>query len=138
VNLEKLDLSYNNFTGSLEFTKNMSKLEELDISETNLTTGLEYLSLSLEEISCDGKIREELNLYNNNLSLRREINLELIKKTGKESVVLNCYEGIKPEKITTTPRFLQKELTKNITPQGNYNLNLNYSDFLLRDSRPFS
>jgi hypothetical protein len=140
VNLNKLNLSYNNFTGSLEFTKNMSKLDWLNIYKTNLTTGLEYLPLSLKNVECgrnSSVVGEELVLHGHSLLLWQEVHLELMKKVGKEPVILN-YEGVVPEKVTTIPKFLKRELEKNITLAENYNPQLNYSDFLLRDSRPFT
>lgn len=49
INLEKLDLSSNHFTGSLELLKNLSKLKELDIGNTDINHGLEYLPWSIGE-----------------------------------------------------------------------------------------
>ncbi|CAG8533585.1 5416_t:CDS:10 [Ambispora gerdemannii] len=100
VNLEELDLGNNEFTGSLEFTKNMDKLEKLSIYGTNLTT---------------------------------VTHPELMKKAGKEPIVLSYDGEIKLEKVTTAPEFLQEELEKELIFFENYHPPLNYSDFLLRD-----
>jgi hypothetical protein len=45
TNLRELDLSTNQFSGSLEPLKNLTKLKELSIAKTNLDSGLEYLPL---------------------------------------------------------------------------------------------
>ncbi|MCE8163458.1 MAG: HET domain-containing protein [Candidatus Moeniiplasma glomeromycotorum] len=137
VNLKKLKLGQNDFMGSLEFTKNMSNLDDLDVFLTNFTTGLEYLPLSLKHFRCGGKkIEKELDLYGNNLSLWRAIHPELMKKAGKEPVIID-YTVVEPQKLIVIPKSLQEEINKNITLSETYNTRPNYFGFLLRDGRPF-
>jgi Leucine-rich repeat (LRR) protein len=52
VSLEALNISNNNFYGSLELLKNLINLKELYIYNTNINNGLEYLSDSLEIFKC--------------------------------------------------------------------------------------
>ncbi|CAI2167044.1 15863_t:CDS:10 [Funneliformis geosporum] len=100
--LTKLDLNYNySLSTSLSPLQSCPQLETLNIKGTNLTPNFQYLPLSLEEIKCDGKIQEELNLN-----------------------------------ITTTPKYLTEKLSQETTPKDNYQLS-NYSQFSLRDVRPF-
>jgi Leucine-rich repeat (LRR) protein len=46
---------YNQFTGSLEPLKNLTKLEYLDIRNTDLDHGLEYLPGSVKNFCCSAK-----------------------------------------------------------------------------------
>src|SRR3954468_18091823 len=114
----------------------MIRLEMLFISETDLT-GLEYLPLGLKDIFCDGKIKEELKLCSNNLSLWQEAHQKLMKKAGQEPIILD-YTGVEPQRVTAVPNFLQEELDEEVIISENYNPELNYSSFLLRDSRSFA
>jgi hypothetical protein len=59
VHLEILKLGSNNFHGSLEPLKNMSKLKRLSISNTDINSGLEFLLESIEEFSCSTGKRSE-------------------------------------------------------------------------------
>jgi Leucine-rich repeat (LRR) protein len=59
VNLEVLNISDNNFRGSLEPLKNLTKLRELYIFNTNISSGLEYLPDSLEVFKCYDVSREK-------------------------------------------------------------------------------
>jgi len=136
VSLKELNLTRNNFVGSLKFVENMNKLEELTISETNLTADLEYLPLSLKEIARNGNIGTKLKFYNYDLALWKQFHSDLMQQSHQEPVTLD-YAGVEPEKVTTGPEFLQEELNREITLSENYNSTLNYSDFLFRDGRPF-
>jgi len=79
VNLKNLNIIQNNFIGSLEFVKDMNNLEHLDISDGNnyaddnnkikFINGLEYLPRKLKTILCNGKIKEDIKSYDNNLFL---------------------------------------------------------------------
>src|SRR5581483_7631641 len=68
TNLQKLILSNNPLSGSLEFLKNSIRLSELDISNTDIDDGLEFLPENLKKITCkddnhkkkDWKILEQL------------------------------------------------------------------------------
>ena len=63
----------------------------LNIEKTNLTLDLQYLPLSLSEIKCNGKIiKDELNLYGNNLRVWQANHPELMEEqAGKELVIDN-------------------------------------------------
>ncbi|MCE8163170.1 MAG: hypothetical protein I3273_02970 [Candidatus Moeniiplasma glomeromycotorum] len=72
--LEKLYLTENSFSGSLEPLKNLTKLKVINISLTNIDSGLEHLPNSVETIYCRsshyekkgyacGKIEAELQDY---------------------------------------------------------------------------
>jgi hypothetical protein len=129
VNLKELYIRQNNFTGSLEFIRNMNKLEVLDISGTNIDYDLKYLPLSLKWINRNEKIGEELILHGNNLLVWQESHPELVEKKLTEN-----YSEETSEIVTTIP----KDLEKGAIPV-NYNLNsIDYSCFALRDDRPFS
>lgn len=54
----------NEFYGSLESLKNLTKLSHLNISKTNIDSGLEYLSESLEYFDCQGtELAKQLENY---------------------------------------------------------------------------
>ena len=55
-----------------------------------------------------------------------------MKQAGKEPLIIN-YNEIEPQKVTTTPEFLQEELDKDVNFSENCNPQLDYSNFLLRD-----
>ena len=77
MNLENLDLRRNNFAGSLEYLKGMSKLKKLVISDTDLDSGLEYLPDNIEYFYCSssrGKNTKSQNIYN--LFAKKEIIVE--------------------------------------------------------------
>jgi Leucine-rich repeat (LRR) protein len=59
VNLKRLDLSKNHFTGSLAPLKDMSKLESLDIRDTDISEGLEHLPKSVKNFYCSANERKD-------------------------------------------------------------------------------
>jgi len=61
VNLKKLNLSMNPFTGSLEPLYNCRELEELDISDTDISYGLEYLPKIVKKIECSFEIESKVS-----------------------------------------------------------------------------
>ena len=69
--MRSLWLGNNNFYGSLEFLKNLSKLWRLDISDTDVSHGLEYLPESIEYFRClikerpEAKVKVIVNLLTN-------------------------------------------------------------------------
>jgi hypothetical protein len=52
INLESLSISDNNFHGSLEPLKDLTKLRELYAYNTNIDSGLEFLPITLEKFQC--------------------------------------------------------------------------------------
>lgn len=68
INLERLYINTNNFTGSLEWLKDLSKLRELNVTYTQINSGLEHLPSSLNNFICAGTILfEELAPYQKDL-----------------------------------------------------------------------
>jgi Leucine-rich repeat (LRR) protein len=62
--LKELYLYDNNFTGSLEPLRNLSKLEKLYIYDTKISQGLEYLPASVKDFRCQGtKLAKELEPF---------------------------------------------------------------------------
>lgn len=70
INLEKLVLSNNDFSGSLRELSNLSKLKELDIIGNNFDRDLEYLPNSLNEFVCGKSDVLGLLLLKSNYNLK--------------------------------------------------------------------
>ena len=95
VNLKKLGLGSNQFTGSLEFLKRMSKLELLYIDDTDIDSGLEYLPDSLKSFSCsayreDAKVKiidQELKKHESLFKMGVVLSSTLLKMVAKKIAI---------------------------------------------------
>ncbi|CAI2193975.1 9048_t:CDS:10, partial [Funneliformis geosporum] len=109
VNLKELILSHNPLSTSLSPLQSCSQLESLHVEDTNLIPDLQYLPLKTHP--------------------------ELMGQANRELVV-NDYIKSELKTITTTPKYLTEKLKEETTLPTNYQLT-NYSQFALRDGRPF-
>ncbi|WNE40890.1 MAG: hypothetical protein mread185_000347 [Mycoplasmataceae bacterium] len=141
-NIEEINCSHSGIV-DLSFAQNLNKLTKLQTTIERGITGLEYLPLSLREFHCnDGKIREELAYYGNNLALWQAAHPNLLERIGKKVSSSNYnYSKSKLLTVINLPNYLEENISKNKNEKTevNYNLsNLNFSKFLLRDNNPFS
>jgi Heterokaryon incompatibility protein (HET) len=133
VNLKELICSNNQLT-KLDLT-NCKELTKLDCSKNlKLANVLECLPLSLQEIECDQKIREELAFCGNNLRFWQISHSELMKKVGRE-LVTSSYENSPLIVVDIPEEFKSSEKQE---PSIDYKVFENYSDFALLDFFPLS
>lgn len=132
-------IAYNKFYGSLESFKNLTKLENLNIENTDINQGIEYLPTSLKKFYFQGtNLAMHLDLYSNNLLTWQVAHPISMQASGQEIVEID-YSNSQLITTITKPEFLDEKKYKYIKLKTNDQLtNLDYSEFFLRDSRPFN